>query len=200
MCLLANVSAMLPSGSPGLAEMRALRVLKRALLALFVILAGGAAAMVLHATVTEGDTLLSWKRPENLGLHEGRLAPCKRSPNCVSSQAEPADKVHFVAPIVFHGNAQEAIAEARATVEGMERVRVIREMPGYLYAEFRSRMLRFVDDVEFAFDEKDRLLHVRSASRLGRRDFGVNRERVERIRAILLARSHSAAAGEPAAP
>jgi len=180
--------------------MGALRVVKRALLALFVVLAGATAAIVLHATVTEGDTLLSWKRPDNLGLHEGTLAPCKRTPNCVSSQADPADKVHYVAPIAFNGNAQEAIAEARATVESMDRARVIREMPGYLYAEFRSRLLRFVDDVEFAFDEKTQLLHVRSASRLGRRDFGVNRERVERIRAILLARSHAAAAGEPAAP
>lgn len=172
----------------------------RVLLALFVILAGGTAATALYVALTEGDTVFSWKRPDNLGLHEGRLAPCKRTPNCVSSQADRADKVHHIAPIPFHGSAQEAMAEVRATVDGMERTRVIREMPGYLYVEFRSRLMRFVDDVEFAFDEKAQVLHVRSASRLGRRDFGVNRERVERIRAILLARSHAAAAGEPAAP
>ena len=180
--------------------MQVLRGLKRALLALLVILAGGTATTLLYVTLTEGETVFSWKRPDNLGLHEGNLAPCKRTPNCVSSQADPADKVHYVAPIPFHGNAQEAVAEVRATVEGMEGTRVIREMPGYLYVEFRSRVLRFVDDVEFAFDEKAQVLHVRSASRLGRRDFGVNRERVERIRVILLARSHAAAAGEPAAP
>ena len=191
---------MLPSGCFGLAGMRVLRTLKRALLAIVVILAVAMAATILHATLTEGDTLFSWKRPDNLGLHEGKLAPCKRTPNCVSSQSDPADRVHYVAPIPFHGNAQDAVAEVRATVEGMEGARVIREMPGYLYAEFRSRLMRFVDDVEFAFDEKAQLLHVRSASRVGRRDFGVNRERVEKIRATLLARSHAAAAGEPAAP
>jgi uncharacterized protein (DUF1499 family) len=180
--------------------MRAPRVSKRALLALFVILAGGVAGAALYATTTEADTMFSWRRPDNLGLREGRLAACKRTPNCVSSQADPADAVHYVAPIVFHGNAQDAIGQVRAAVEGMDRVLVIREMPGYLYAEFRSRLLRFVDDVEFAFDEEAQLLHVRSASRVGRRDFGVNRERVERIRTILLARSHAAAAGEPVAP
>jgi uncharacterized protein (DUF1499 family) len=180
--------------------MRVPRVLKWALPALFVVLASVAAGIALYAMTAEGETLLSWKRPDNLGVHEGKLAACKRTPNCVSSQADLADAIHYVAPIPFHGNAQDAIAEVRATVENMERVRVIREMPAYLYAEFRSRLMGFVDDVEFVFDEKAQLLHVRSASRLGRRDFGVNRERVERIRATLLARSHAAAAGEPAAP
>jgi uncharacterized protein (DUF1499 family) len=180
--------------------MRAPRVLKRALLALSIVLAGGLAGVALHVTMTGGDTLFSWKRPDNLGLHEGKLAACRRTPNCVSSQADPADAVHYVQPIAFQGSAQDAIAEARATVEGMDRVRVIREMPGYLYVEFRSRLMRFVDDVEFAFDEKAQLLHVRSASRLGRRDFGVNRARVEAIRSTLLARRHAAAAGEPKAP
>ena len=55
-------------------------------------------------------------------------------------------------------------------------------------------MLRFVDDVEFGYDPVRRLLHVRSASRLGRRDFGVNRERVEMLRAVIAA-EHNAAAG-----
>lgn len=180
--------------------MRVPRVLKRALLALSIVLAGGLAAVALHVSLTEGDTLFSWKRPDNLGLHDGKLAACKRTPNCVSSQADPADAVHYVPPIPFSGNSQEAIAEARATVEGMDRVRVIREMPGYLYVEFRSRLMRFVDDLEFVFDENAQLLHVRSASRLGRRDFGVNRARVEAIRSTLLARRHAAAAGEPRAP
>jgi len=180
--------------------MRASRVLKRALLAVIFVLAGGSTGIALHVMTTGGDTVFSWKRPDNLGLHEGRLTACRRTPNCVSSQADPSDSVHYVAPIPFQGTAQDAIAEARATVEGMDRVRVIREMPGYLYVEFRSRLLRFVDDVEFAFDEEAQLLHVRSASRVGRRDFGVNRARVEAIRSTLLARRHAAAAGEPAAP
>ncbi|MGQ0510405.1 MAG: DUF1499 domain-containing protein [Betaproteobacteria bacterium] len=126
--------------------------------------------------------MFSWKRPGNLGVKDGRLAPCRRTPNCVSSQADSSDLEHFVAPIPFTGDAAAAIAVARGAVEGMRRTTVIREEPGYLYAEFRSKLLGFVDDVEFAFDAKAGVLHVRSSSRLGRRDFGVNRARVESLR------------------
>lgn len=164
-------------------------MLKRALLATAIVLAVAVAGIALHTAMTEGDTLFSWKRPENLGLHDGRLAPCKRSPNCVSSQADPADAEHYIAPLSVKGSAAEAIAAVRRAIEGMERVRVIDERPGYLYAEFRTKLLRYVDDVEFAYDEKAQVMHVRSASRLGRRDFGVNRERVEAIRARLKGRA-----------
>lgn len=126
--------------------------------------------------------MFSWKRPGNLGVTDGRLAPSRRTPNCVSSQADPADRVHFIAPIPFAGDAAAAIAAARRAVEGMRRSTVIREAPGYLYAEFRSRLLGFVDDVEFAFDGRAGVLHVRSSSRLGQRDYGVNRARVESLR------------------
>jgi len=64
----------------------------------------------------------------------------------------------------------------------MEGASIIRQEANYLYAEYRTRLMRFVDDVEFVFDEKAGLIHVRSASRLGRRDFGVNRARVEALR------------------
>ncbi|MBM3352083.1 MAG: DUF1499 domain-containing protein [Betaproteobacteria bacterium] len=126
--------------------------------------------------------MFSWKRPGNLGVTAGRLAPCRRTPNCVSSQADPADSVHYVAPIPFRGDAAAAIAAARRAVQGMRRAMVVGEAPGYLYAEFRSQLLGFVDDVEFAFDGQAGVLHVRSSSRLGRRDFGVNRARVESLR------------------
>jgi len=74
-------------------------------------------------------------------------------------------------------------------VEGMPDSKIIRHDATYLYAEFRTRRMRFVDDVEFAFDQNAGLIHVRSASRLGRRDFGVNRARVEAIRARIQARA-----------
>lgn len=126
--------------------------------------------------------MFSWKRPGNLGANNGRLAPPKVTPNCVSSQAEPSDPGHYIAPILFKGSAAEATVAARRAVEGMRGATVIRHDGGYLYAEFRSQRMRFVDDVEFLSDEKAGLIHVRSASRLGRRDFGVNRARVESIR------------------
>jgi len=134
------------------------------------------------ATAT-GDTVFSWKRPDNLGVKDGRLAPPKRTPNCVSSQADPADAEHYIAPIPFKGDARAAMAAARNAVEGMTGSTVIRLEGNYLYAEYRTKLMRFVDDVELTYDEKAGLIHVRSASRLGRRDFGVNRARVEAIRA-----------------
>ncbi len=127
--------------------------------------------------------MFSWKRPDNLGVKDGRLAPPKRTPNSVSSQADRADAEHYIAPIPFKGDAPGAMASVRKAVESMRNSTVIRQEGNYLYAEFRSRLMRFVDDVEFYFDEKAGLIHVRSAARLGRRDFGVNRVRVEAIRA-----------------
>ena len=126
--------------------------------------------------------MFDWRRPANLGVHSGRLAPCRRTPNCVSSQADPADAEHYIAPIVFRG--RDAIAAVRKALDAMPRTRVISSDSHYLYAEFRSRLLRYVDDVEFHFDGKE-TIHVRSASRLGRRDFGVNRRRVEQIRELV---------------
>ncbi len=121
--------------------------------------------------------MFDWRRPKNIGVIGGRLSPCRSTPNCVSSQADPADKEHYIAPIAFKG---DAIAAVRKAVESMPRSRIISADSHYLYAEFRSALLGYVDDVEFHYDGK--VIHVRSASRLGRRDFGVNRARVEELR------------------
>ena len=126
--------------------------------------------------------MFSWKRPENLGVKDGRLAPPKRTPNSVSSQADPADIEHYIAPIPFKGDVAAALAALRRAIDGMNGGTVIRQEGNYLYAEFRTKIMRFVDDLEFLFDAKAGMIHVRSASRLGRRDFGVNRARVEAIR------------------
>jgi uncharacterized protein (DUF1499 family) len=124
--------------------------------------------------------VFSCKRPDNLGVRDGRLAPCKRSPNCVSSQADSADREHHIAPI------RGSIAAARDAIRALPRTTIVDEKQNYLYAEFRTRLLRYVDDVELYFDGQ--VLQVRSCSRLGRRDFGVNRKRVEALRALIDAR------------
>ena len=129
--------------------------------------------------------MFDWRRPAHLregaAARDGRLAPCKRTPNCVSSQADPADAEHYIAPLAFAGT----MRELRGAIERLPRVTVIREEGAYLYAEFRTRLLRYVDDVEFL--KAGNVVHVRSASRLGRSDFGVNRRRVEEIRRLLAA-------------
>jgi uncharacterized protein (DUF1499 family) len=156
-------------------------MVKRVLLAFAGLAALVLAGLAVHVATATGDTVFSWKRPDNLGVKEGRLAPPKSTPNCVSSQADPADIEHYIAPIPFKGDAAAAAA-VRKAVEGMRDATVIRHEGGYLYAEYRTKLMRFVDDVEFFYDGKAGLIHVRSASRLGRRDFGVNRARIEALR------------------
>jgi len=129
--------------------------------------------------------VLAGQRPRSLGLRDGRLATCGRRLNCVSSQADPHDAQRCVAPIAFRGTTADAMAAARSAVESMPRAAVVRQDANYLHAEFTSKWLGFVDDVEFTFEEAAGLLHVRSASRLGRRDFDVNRKRVEALRAAI---------------
>ena len=121
--------------------------------------------------------MFSWKRPEYLGVKDGRLARCKRTPNCVSSQADPADGEHYIAPLAG------TMEDVRRAVRALPRTTILRDDGNYLYAEFRSKLLGFVDDVEFYFDGS--AIQVRSASRLGRRDFGVNRKRVEELRRLI---------------
>lgn len=123
--------------------------------------------------------MFNWRRPDNLGVSNGRLAPCKRSPNCVSSQADPADREHYIAPIAFPGSMQSL----RAAIAELPLATIVAAEGEYLHAEFRTPILRFVDDVELL--KAGDLLHVRSASRLGRRDFKANRRRVEQLRALI---------------
>jgi uncharacterized protein (DUF1499 family) len=158
-------------------------MLRRALAGIMLVVLGALAGLAVHLASAKGSTMFSGKRPANLGVSEGRLASCGRRLNCVSSQAEPGDAQRYVAPIPFKGNAVEAIAAARRAVESMARATVVRHEGNYLHAEFKSKLMGYVDDVEFTYDENAGVLQVRSASRLGRRDFDVNRERVEALRA-----------------
>lgn len=107
------------------------------------------------------------------------LPPCKRSPNCVSTQAPPGPK--HMDPIPYTGPLGQARERLLGVLRAYPRTRIVLEEPAALKAECRSRVFRFVDDVDFAFDDDAKVIHFRSASRLGRRDFGVNRNRMEEI-------------------
>jgi uncharacterized protein (DUF1499 family) len=157
-------------------------MVKRVLAGMAALVAAVAAGLAAHVFTASGDTVFSWKRPDNLGVNGGRLAPPKSTPNCVSSQADPADAEHYIAPIAFKGDAAAAMDASRKAVEGMAGATVIRQDGAYLYAEYRTKRMKFVDDLELLYDAKAGAFHVRSASRLGRRDFGVNRARVEALR------------------
>jgi uncharacterized protein (DUF1499 family) len=123
------------------------------------------------------------QKPTNLGVQNGQLAACPDSPNCVSSQAPTSDKDHSIAPIAYTGEAMDAIAKLKTLIEGQERTTIVQTSETYLYAEFASKLMGFVDDVEFYADNNAKVIHVRSASRLGQSDLGVNRQRVEEFRA-----------------
>lgn len=119
-------------------------------------------------------------RPANIGTHDGKLAPCPSSPNCVSSQS--SDDAHGIAPLTYSGRAADAMKKLTAIVQTFPRTSVITVSDSYLRAEFTSALFRFVDDVEFLVDDTTKVIHVRSASRMGYSDLGVNRKRTEQIR------------------
>ena len=157
-------------------------MLNRTLVSVALIASGFVAGIALHTAFTQGDTVFSWQRPANLGVRDGRLAPPRATPNNVSSQAPQEDAEHYIAPLKFRGNGAEALVALRTVIDAMQRTRIVRHEGDYLYAEFRSKLMGYVDDVEFVVAEKEGVIHVRSASRLGRRDYGVNRARVEAVR------------------
>lgn len=125
--------------------------------------------------------MFDWRRPTNLGVKDGRLARCRRSPNCVCSQEDPSDKEHYTAPIAYEGT-MEALRKA---IAALPLATIVEAKDDYLYAEFRTPVLRFVDDVELYYPKGASAIQVRSASRLGRRDFKANRKRVEQLRALI---------------
>ena len=127
--------------------------------------------------------ILSGKRPANLGVRNGNLKSPPSSPNAVSSQASGG--YHQIAPLAYKGSPEQAMKALKTIVEGTPNTRIVEIKPDYLYAEYTSALMGFVDDVEFYFPANAKIIHVRSASRLGHSDLGANRKRIEAIRARL---------------
>lgn len=117
------------------------------------------------------------ERPDTLGLKQNSLSVCPSSPNCVSSL--DSDEKHKILPL------EANIEEIKKVISNEERVLIVSEQENYLYVEFTSKIMGFVDDVEFHYDPATQVSQVRSASRLGKSDLGVNRKRIEKIRAEL---------------
>jgi len=117
-----------------------------------------------------------------LGIQaNGRLSVCPGSPNCVCS-AHPDDHDHMIAPLRYEGDAARAIVAMKEVLTALDRAELKSERPDYLHYEVTTKLMRFVDDVELHFVSG--VIHVRSASRVGYSDFGVNRRRVEEIRRL----------------
>lgn len=120
------------------------------------------------------------RRPENLGAVDGRLAECRASPNCVATQSgKPSQRM---SPWPFAGSPQAAMERLKQIVKATPRAKIVSASEYYLHAEFASALFRFVDDVEFLIDPDAKLIHFRSASRVGYSDLGANRRRMEELR------------------
>ena len=113
------------------------------------------------------------------------LAPCPGSPNCVSTLAPAQDTRHVIAPFSYRKSQAEAKEALKAALATLPRTKLVEEDEAYLHYEFTSLLLRFVDDVEFLFDDETKTIHFRSASRTGYGDLGVNRRRMEEIRVLV---------------
>lgn len=148
-------------------------------------------ALAIAAVLAGQLGLLSGRTPDDLGVKDGRLKPPSATENSVSSQAalhpdHPMRAYAEIAALPLKGNGPATMARLTELLQAMPGVTIVRNQgDGYLYAQCTSRWMKFVDDLELWFDPANKVVQVRSASRVGRKDFGVNRQRVEKLRAGL---------------
>jgi uncharacterized protein (DUF1499 family) len=119
------------------------------------------------------------KSKKPIGIVDGKLHPCPKSPNCVSTQA--IDENQKIEPIKYSGSLEDAKGKILSIINSLKRSKIITNEENYIHIEFRTATFRFVDDVEFLFDDKDKIIHFRSRARMGYSDMGVNRKRMEKI-------------------
>ena len=149
--------------------------------------------VVVVAAIAAGQAgLLQGKAPADLGVHGGKLKPPALTPNSVTSQAalypdQPQRQNAEIAPLALRGDGLATIARLKDVVAAMPGAKLVSSQPDYLYVQYTTRLMKYVDDVEFWYDPKAQAVQVRSASRLGESDLGLNRERVEAVRKALAA-------------
>ena len=147
----------------------------------------GIGGLGLLAGIGLAVTARTVKRPANLGVVAGRLAVCPPDPNCVSSQAD--DALHQIAPLAYTGTTAAAMQHLVTIVQAQPRTTILQATPTYLAVVFRSATFQFPDDGEFVVDEANKLIHFRSASRIGKGDMGVNRARMTTISRLFTAQA-----------
>jgi uncharacterized protein (DUF1499 family) len=119
------------------------------------------------------------KSKKPTGIVDGKFYACPNTPNCVSTQA--TDSQHKMDPIKYSGSLSDAKARIIDIINSLKRSRIITDENSYIHIEFRTATFRFVDDVEFLFEDSEKIIHFRSRARLGYSDMGVNRKRMEKI-------------------
>ncbi|MBW4641497.1 MAG: DUF1499 domain-containing protein [Goleter apudmare HA4340-LM2] len=141
--------------------------------------------VVIFLTLTSSFILpaAAWATVSGLGVDNGHLTACPASPNCVVSQ--DGDAKHSIDAIAYHVDREKARETLLKVLGVVPRTEIVEKTDDYIHALSKSRIFQFVDDVEFYFPADESVIHVRSASRLGDSDFGVNRRRIEQIRLAL---------------
>jgi uncharacterized protein (DUF1499 family) len=117
------------------------------------------------------------KKP--IGMKDGKFQPCPKSPNCVSTQSK--DEKRKMEPLKYYSTLEEAKSKIKGIINSFKRTTLITEEDNYLHFEFRTATFKFVDDVEFYFDDSAKIIHFRSASRVGWSDMGVNKKRMKKV-------------------
>ena len=161
-----------------------MQVLKWAVIVIF--------AMAVVAIIAGQLGLLQGKAPPDLGVSQGKLKGLSPTPNCVSSQANlypdhPQRLYSSIAPLALRGDGPATLARLKTIVQSTANAKLVDSAPDYLYAQYTTPLMKYVDDVELWFDPANSSIAVRSASRLGQRDFDANRKRIEALRAALAA-------------
>lgn len=148
------------------------------------------AALAAWSVLAARAGAFSGQPPTDLGVSDGRLKAPSRTPNSVSSQARmwpghPMQDKAYIDPLALRGSGQDTLDRIGRAIQTMPGARQVERHPDYLRVQFTTRWMRFVDDTEFWFDPARQVIQVRSGSRVGRKDFGVNRARIEAIRHAL---------------
>lgn len=150
----------------------------------------GIGVLVMGSILAGQSNAFTGTAPSDLGISAGRLKAPSPTANSVSSQADlyanhPQRAYARIAPLALKGDGAATLANIKAIIQATPGAALVSETPDYLYAQYTSRLMKFVDDVEFWFDPVSQVIQVRSASRVGKGDMGVNRARIEGVRAGL---------------
>lgn len=125
---------------------------------------------------------------KKLGLENEKFFPCSGKPNCVSSMSSTSDKQHYVAPLIIEKTKKDILAFIIEHLKKWPRTQLVKKTEKYLHFEIQSALFGFVDDLEIFWPKGSQYLHLKSSSRVGYSDFGVNRKRVEQLKKELLLR------------
>jgi uncharacterized protein (DUF1499 family) len=160
---------------------------------LVIVIVIGVLVLIVLAAIAAGQAgFLQGSTPTDLGVKGGRLKGLSNTDNSVSSQAglypeHPQRAYSSIAPLALRGDGPATLAKILVIVQATPGAKAIKSEADYLYAQYTTPLMKYVDDVEFWFDPSAQVIQVRSASRLGKSDLGLNRKRIEAVRAALAA-------------